>query len=408
MAGSLGLAAYRALAQRGEGTGYVADQPRPRGEVVWFHAPEPGSLRTVLDIAARVNANRPGLHAVITVERGSRPDHAGSDETLCVTEMPDDHPRSIAAFLDHWKPDACVWFWGRLQPNLILDPAARDCPLLLVDADTGGFDGRRDRWLRDLTRELLSHFDAILVRSQAGFRRLTHLGAPPTVLRITEPLMPGGKALPCADSDLAEMSKALKGRPVWFANRVLPEELNIVLTAHRHALRLSHRLLLILFPSDPAQAEQMAEQAATRDFRVLRWGSDIYPEDSTQVLVAEDPGDMGLFYRVAPVSFLGSSLVADHGGGDPFEAAALGSAVLYGPNVRRFLPAYSRLAATGAARIVNDAVALGTAVSRLIAPDQAATMAHAGWDVVSEGAAQTDRVTDLIIDALDGALSGGN
>jgi 3-deoxy-D-manno-octulosonic-acid transferase len=35
-------------------------------------------------------------------------------------------------------------------------------------------------------------------------------------------------------------------------------------------------------------------------------------------------------------------------------------------------------------------------------------MAHAGWDVVSEGAAQTDRVTDLIIDALDGALSGGN
>ena len=152
----------------------------------------------------------------------------------------------------------------------------------------------------------------------------------------------------------------------------------------------------------------MAEQAATRDFRVLRWGSDIYPEDSTQVLVAEDPGDMGLFYRVAPVSFLGSSLVADHGGGDPFEAAALGSAVLYGPNVRRFLPAYSRLAATGAARIVNDAVALGTAVSRLIAPDQAATMAHAGWDVVSEGAAQTDRVTDLIIDALDGALSGGS
>jgi 3-deoxy-D-manno-octulosonic-acid transferase len=65
------------------------------------------------------------------------------------------------------------------------------------------------------------------------------------------------------------------------------------------------------------------------------------------------------------------------------------------------MPSYSRLAAAGAARIVNDADALTTAVSRLIAPDQAATMAHAGWDVISEGAALADRIIDLTQDALD-------
>jgi hypothetical protein len=53
------------------------------------------------------------------------------------------------------------------------------------------------------------------------------------------------------------------------------------------------------------------------------------------------------------------------------------------------------------ARIVNDATALGTAVSRLIAPDQAAVMAHAGWDVISRGAAVTDKVIDLVQDTLD-------
>ncbi|NOR32353.1 MAG: 3-deoxy-D-manno-octulosonic acid transferase, partial [Sulfitobacter sp.] len=100
-------------------------------------------------------------------------------------------------------------------------------------------------------------------------------------------------------------------------------------------------------------------------------------------------------------SFLGSSLHSGPGGCDPFEAAALGSAVLYGPKVRRFLPSYTRLAAEGAARIVNDATALGTAVSRLIAPDQAAVMAHAGWDVISRGAALTDKVIDLVQETLD-------
>ena len=405
MARSLGLAAYRALVQRGDGAGYVPDRARPRGEVVWLHAPEPGSLTTVVDIATRAISGRPGLRAVITVDPATKPDRTHEDDKVFIVDAPDEQPQSITGFLDHWRPDTCVWFWGRLRPNLILETSDRGCPMLLIDADTGGFDGRRDRWLRDLTRELLSRFAVIMVRSQAGLRRLAQLGAPAQSLRATDPLLPGGKALPCADSDLVDMSQTLKGRPVWFANQVLQEELGIVLTAHRHALRLSHRLLLILFPSDTTRAVEIAEQTADQGFRVLRWGDNVYPDDSTQVLIADDPGDIGLFYRVAPVSFLGSSLVADHGGGDPFEAAALGSAVLYGPKVRRFLPAYTRLAATGAARIVNDAVALGTAVSRLIAPDQAATMAHAGWDVVSEGAALTDRVIDMMTDALDGALA---
>jgi 3-deoxy-D-manno-octulosonic-acid transferase len=104
---------------------------------------------------------------------------------------------------------------------------------------------------------------------------------------------------------------------------------------------------------------------------------------------------------MAPVSFLGGSLVAGHNCVDPLEAAALGSAILYGPRVGKHLQSYSRLAAAGAARIINDSAALGMAVSRLVAPDQAAIMAHAGWDVISEGAALTDRISDLVQDTLD-------
>jgi len=101
------------------------------------------------------------------------------------------------------------------------------------------------------------------------------------------------------------------------------------------------------------------------------------------------------------VSFLGGSLLIGRGDIDPLEAAALGSAVLYGPRVGRYLQSYSRLASAGAARIINDSAALGMAVTRLVAPDQAAIMAHAGWDVVSEGAALMDRITVLVQDTLD-------
>ncbi|MFD2739674.1 3-deoxy-D-manno-octulosonic acid transferase [Sulfitobacter aestuarii] len=404
MARSLGQTAYRALSSRGETPVYETSTARPEGELVWLHAAEPGSLIAVQDLGARLAANRPGLHILITLPGPDRalpevPSLNGAGELL-LSLLPEDHPGSVEIFLRHWRPDACVWTWGGLRPNLILSTADTNCPMFLIDADTGGFDGRRDRWLRDLTRDLLASFSVILTRSQAGQRRLVQLGLLAADIEITSPLLAGGQALSCADSDLADLSQALGGRPVWFANQVLPQELSTILSAHCRALKLSHRLLLILLPADPADCDAMASQAGDRDFRTLRWG-DEYPDDFTQIVIADDPGDIGLFYRIAPVSFLGSSLLADRGGVDPFEAAALGSAILYGPKVRRFLPSYTRLAAAGAARIVNDADALGTAVSRLIAPDQAATMAHAGWDVISEGAALTDKVIDLVQDALD-------
>ena len=55
----------------------------------------------------------------------------------------------------------------------------------------------------------------------------------------------------------------------------------------------------------------------------------------------------------------------------------------------------------GAARIISDDLSLGNAVSRLIAPDQAASMAMAAWDVITVGAAATDRVIELVNTALD-------
>ena len=374
--------------------------------MLWIHAAEAGNLIAILDLAARLCAIRTGLSVLITQPLGVDAPLQGPDPeyTILFDAVPHEHPDAVAAFLDHWKPDTCVWLWGALLPNLVLETAARDCPMILIDAESKGFDGRRDRWMRDLTGRLLQEFSHVLARSDAGKKRLVQIGVPKEKVEVTSPLLAGGQALPCADSDLSDLSEALGGRPVWFAARVQPAEVPIVLAAHRQALRLSHRLLLILNPAGRAGAQGALEQAVADDFNVINWDNGAEPDDTSQVMVVEDSRDRGLFFRVAPVTFLGSSLVSGEEACDPFEAAALGSAVLYGPKVRRFLPSYSRLAAAGAGRIVNDAVALGTAVSRLIAPDQAATMAHAGWEVVSQGAELTDKVTDLVQELLDKKL----
>jgi 3-deoxy-D-manno-octulosonic-acid transferase len=320
---------------------------------------------------------------------------------LILTEICEDHPTSVTAFLDHWSPDCCVWTWGGLRPLLIIEATERNCPLFLINADTAGFDGRRDRWIPDVARSVLPLFSSIMARTPATARRLAQFGLNKSDMEITIPLQAGGQALPCNETDLTDLAATCVGRAIWFANGVQQEELQTVLAAHRQALRLSHRLLLIIRPAGALTPEEAYEQIRAQDFRALRWDDGQYPDETTQVLISEDPLDIGLFYRMAPVSFLGGSLVAGRDGVDPLEAAALGSAVLYGPRVGRYLQSYSRLAAAGAGRIINDSAALGMAVSRLVAPDQAAIMAHAGWEVISEGAALMDRITDLVQDMLD-------
>lgn len=404
MARSLGLAAYRAMARRSDARFATPSRSRPDGELVWIHAGEAENLLAVRDLAKRLVGSRQNLHVLITVEAGNivgaKTDEP-EDGPLIIAETPSEHPNAIKVFWDHWHPDLCIWVWGMLRPNLNFETAERGCPSFLIDADEAGFDHRRDRWLPDLTRQLLETFDSVFARSAPSFRRLIALGSKRDSTFQASALMAGGKALECVESDLSEISAALGGRPAWFATQVLPTELAIVLAAHKQALRMSHRLLLILQPSSPDDAQAAADMAAEQELSAVHWDNGQFPDDLNQVMISSDSADRGLFYRVAPVSFLGATLVPDAAGCDPLDAAALGSAVLYGPKVRDHMPSYSRLAAAGAARIVIDVNTLGTAISRLIAPDQAATMAHAGWDVISQGAELSDRVVDLVRDTLD-------
>ena len=72
-------------------------------------------------------------------------------------------------------------------------------------------------------------------------------------------------------------------------------------------------------------------------------------------------GELGLIYRLAPIVFIGGSLVR-HGGQNPIEAAKLGAAILHGPHVWNFAEIYAALDAAHGAELVADADRLTAAL----------------------------------------------
>ncbi|ANT62043.1 3-deoxy-D-manno-octulosonic acid transferase [Salipiger sp. CCB-MM3] len=385
------LAAYLAYARgRGGASAPVSAPPRPSGALLWLHAGGPGSGRALAALAARLLVQRPDLSLMVT----GQPDHP--PEGALPVPLPGETPAEVEAFCAHWHPQVCFWIGQDLRPALLQKMQDTGTKLVLLDARDAPWTSPAPSWVPDPAGATLQLFDRICPVDDPARRRLRRAGVEERAMPATGPITDSAPPLDCNAALYEEMAGVLTGRPVWLAARLRSaREAEEVLLAHKRAVRLAHRLLLILVPATYDLAPEIAEAARTSGLRLCAWEAGEMPDENTQVLVTEDASELGLWYRLAPVAFLGGSLVNGHGGEDPMEAAAHGTALLYGPNVGRHLPAYSRLAEAGAARIVRDFDSLGAALTQLVAPDRAAAMAHAGWDVITEGAELTDEMIAL-------------
>jgi 3-deoxy-D-manno-octulosonic-acid transferase len=188
---------------------------------------------------------------------------------------------------------------------------------------------------------------------------------------------------------------------VWLAASLPEAEEAAVIAAHRAALRLAHRLLLIVVPETADRADALGRQMEEAEgWTVARRATDQEPDPETEVYLADTASEFGLWYRLAPLTFLGGSLYGAGCQRDPFEPAALGSVILHGPRHGDWSASFARLNEARATRPVATASDLAEALGDLMSPDRAARMAQGAWSVTSAGADETDRLVALLRDRL--------
>lgn len=376
--------------------------PRPGGELIWVHVPDTRRLAAIRDLAARLAPLRPGARFLITVPPDVDPNGVDrGDDVACILTLGDDHPDNARDFLNHWMPDLGLWAGGVLLVNHIVSAGDAGVAMLLLDADAAVLRQQGQGWMAGPIRHALARFASILAVDPETQAFLRKNGVSASRIQVSERLHAGIVPTPCAEADLTEATERLAGRPLWLAALLPGDEAPAVLAAHRHALRLSHRLMLIVVPADPGEIDDIVRAAAAAGLRLAPPGDLNAADDNTQLFIADAPEDLAIWLRVAPLCFLGGTLETGQPMANALEAAALGSAVLFGPNSGSQSDACAKLAEAGAARPVRDGDTLGEAVVQLSAPDRVAQMALAGWNVVTEGAELTEQLLDLIQDKLD-------
>ena len=328
------------------------------------------------------------------------PDPLAPRKGIILQPPPNETPADARAFLDHWHPQLALFADGELRPAILHEAAERGVPLVIVDGTKPYILRARDGWFPGLMRTALARFASVMAIDEDAARAFRKAGAPMAAVTITGRMEEESAALPYMEAERAALARQLATRPVWLAAAVPEAEEAAVIAAHRAALRHAHRLLLIIIPQDASRSDALAARIAAEGWAVARRVRDEEPADDTEVFLADD-AEYGLWYRLAPVTFLGGSLSGDGCARNPLEPAALGSAILYGPRAGTHGTIFGRLGAARAARAVGSGADLADALAELLAPDRAARLAHAAWGVTSMGADATEQAITTIRRLLD-------
>lgn len=377
-----------------------ASKPRPTGPVIWMHAASVGETNAVLPLIKRLTES--GRSVVLTTITVTSAKMAAEKLPSGAVHQfsPVDIRRWVGAFLAHWRPDVAMFVESELWPEAILTLEETGIPLVIVNGRLSrrSFEGWRRH--QAISAALFSRVSLCLARSDEDGQRFQALGV--TDVAVTGNLKFDAPPLAADPEVLAHTMSELAGRSVWLAASTHNGEESIVAEAHAVMAKQHPQLLTIIVPRHPHRGTNVADRLAARGLRVARRGAGETIGSATEVYVADTLGELGLFYRLAPVAFVGGSLV-DHGGQNPIEPVHLGVSVFHGPHVQNFQQVYDALDAAVPDGSVTGASDLAERAARLLT--DAEVRAHS---VASAQAALAPfrGALDRTINALGPVLAG--
>jgi 3-deoxy-D-manno-octulosonic-acid transferase len=335
--------------------------------VVWVHVASTGDVTVCVALVNALEERMP--NAKMLVSTSATTGMAQLEKRLPArigrVYHPIDLDKYVFLALHAIHPNAVILIEGKIWPNFIWRARASHIPLFLVNARVSN-------------------------RSYARYKRFD--------LRFDAA---GADPPPALDAQglLARLG-AGEDALVWVAGGTYPGEEKLLAGQFLRLRARFPNLLLVLAPRHIERARAIGQELGKGRLK-LSYRTEITPATrldpgSVECLVLDTTGELTSFYSCATVVFVGKSLAA-HGGQDPIEPAALGKAVVFGPNMEDFSEAARLLVAGGGAIQVHDAGELGRTLEALLAETgRREQLGAAARRVVKENQGAVARTADMI------------
>ena len=332
---------------------------REEGFLIWFHIASVGEAMSILPLVDKCikeqKINRI-LITSITLSSGKILEKKFSQNPKVTHQfLPLDVIHLTNKFLNHWKPNLCIFIDSEIWPNLILNINKKEIPLLLINARITKKSFDRWKLILNFAKKIFGKFNLCIASNKESENFLKILGAK-NIKNY------GNLKFSNIKTDLknkldSDFLNKIKNRKIWCAASTHRTDEILCARSHLKIKENYNNILTIIIPRHINRVETINEELSKLNLKVVLSSNLSQMETKTDILLVDSYGEALKFYNISKYVFLGKSLVVSlikDGGQNPIEPARLGCKILHGPYVSNFVETYEYLNKLGITKKVNN------------------------------------------------------
>ncbi len=373
---------------------------RPEGKLIWMHGASVGESLSMLPLITRLLEAYPDLNIMVTTGTVTSAELMNKrlPERAFHQYIPIDHPRFVRRFIKYWRPDLVLWFESELWPALLSGIKKNNIPLILINGRISNKSFKMWQQFDYICKELLDCFTLCLGQSEEDAYRLRVLGARDSMCLGN--IKYAGINPPVDETKLSELKSQIGNRTIWCICSTHDNEEVRAAQIHKNLKKEFSDLLLIAAPRHPHRGPEIQKVLNELGLKTALRSAGEKISDKTDVYIADTIGEVGLWYTLSPITFIGGSLIP-HGGQNFMEPSRFRNAVIVGPHMHNFTDAMNRAKKADAIIQVQNDVELEESIRSLL---QHKELLEAKRSLAYNWAQGEAKILDGILDKVKGYI----
>ncbi len=308
-----------------------------------------------------------------------------------ISYFPYDFPFCINNFLNKINPEMVFVMETELWPNFAYILNKKKIPLFIINARISDRTYKSYKKLSWFFAPILQKYTGIYPQSQKDMEKFISIGANSGTTKVMGNLKFDIKKPDIKDLNFNQNSQD----KILLAGSTHSGEDEIISDVFCNLKKEIPQLKLIIAPRHPERNEKVFELIKKTCFECgKRSQKDDF--DGKDIIILDLMGELGKFYSICDVAFLGGSFNKT-GGHNPLEATIFEKPVVSGPNVRNFKDIYSILTSTSAGKIVQSQDELKNELKKLFTDEDYYKKASRDCKKVFE---QNQGALDFVLDII--------
>jgi 3-deoxy-D-manno-octulosonic-acid transferase len=341
---------------------------------IWFQTAGVGEVVAASSIIKEFKRQLPEMPILISSGTISGYDMARRilAEADAIIFYPPDLPWMPDRIVERVKPCAYVPVETELWPNFIRAARKRSIPVIMVNGRIGERSLEHYRLMRRMFTKMLDTVVVFCMQSTIDAQYIIQLGADPHKVLVTGNTKYDQNYSLVGETDrrlfLNELGFDGAG-PLIIAGSTHRGEEEILLDVWRDLRGQFPQLKMLLAPRDTARSDGLVDLIRRQGFSAeLRSRLAVMPvtaRSANSIVVLDTIGELGRYYSLADLVFVGGSLVS-HGGHNILEPAAHGKPILVGPHMFNFRDTYALFSGRDACATVLDGADLYQKIRQIL------------------------------------------